>query len=66
MGRENLLSPMACLVWTVIGPLEDLADISANHNAWLMVDDAHGFGVLGANGGGLVEHLNLSLDRSQF
>ena len=44
-------------------PLEDLADISANHNAWLMVDDAHGFGVLGANGGGLVEHLNLSLDQ---
>lgn len=44
-------------------PLEDLADISANHNAWLMVDDAHGFGVLGANGGGLVEHLNLSSDQ---
>jgi 8-amino-7-oxononanoate synthase len=30
--------------------------------AWLMVDDAHGFGPLGANGGGIVEHFGLSQD----
>ncbi|MBM1190790.1 8-amino-7-oxononanoate synthase [Pseudomonas weihenstephanensis] len=28
--------------------------------AWLMVDDAHGFGPLGATGGGIVEHFGLS------
>ena len=28
-----------------------------------MVDDAHGFGVLGARGGGLVEHLNLTAEQ---
>jgi 7-keto-8-aminopelargonate synthetase-like enzyme len=27
-----------------------------------MVDDAHGFGPLGANGGGIVEHFGLSQD----
>ncbi|WP_070411352.1 8-amino-7-oxononanoate synthase [Pseudomonas lundensis] len=30
--------------------------------AWLMVDDAHGFGALGATGGGIVEHFGLGLD----
>ncbi|NNA00213.1 8-amino-7-oxononanoate synthase [Pseudomonas lundensis] len=30
--------------------------------AWLMVDDAHGFGALGATGGGIVEHCGLGLD----
>ena len=28
-----------------------------------MVDDAHGFGVLGKQGGGLVEELNLSCEQ---
>jgi 8-amino-7-oxononanoate synthase len=46
-----------------LAPLEDLAALCANHRSWLMVDDAHGFGVLGARGGGLVEHLNLSMEQ---
>ena len=29
------------------------------HGAWLVVDDAHGFGVLGQNGRGALEHFNL-------
>ena len=43
-----------------LAPLVDIAAVCARHNAWLMVDDAHGFGVLGDRGGGLVEHLNLT------
>ncbi|WP_111414236.1 8-amino-7-oxononanoate synthase [Billgrantia lactosivorans] len=31
-----------------------LAEISARHGAWLMIDDAHGLGVLGAHGDGCV------------
>lgn len=46
-----------------LAPLEDLAALCANHRSWLMVDDAHGFGVLGARGGGLVEHLNLTMEQ---
>lgn len=41
-------------------PLADLAALAQAHQAWLMVDDAHGLGVLGASGGGLVQHLGLT------
>lgn len=41
-------------------PLQELAAISAQHNAWLMVDDAHGFGVLGETGMGALEQHGLN------
>lgn len=39
-----------------LAPLPALTDVCREEGAWLMVDDAHGFGVLGANGGGIAEH----------
>ena len=39
-----------------IAEVPALANICQKHGAWLMVDDAHGFGVLGANGRGTLEH----------
>ena len=45
-----------------VAPLSDLAQMAKKHDAWLMVDDAHGLGVIGANGGGLLEHFGLSQD----
>ena len=41
-------------------PLAVLAEVAKAHDAWLMVDDAHGFGVLGAKGAGLAECVGLS------
>lgn len=41
-------------------PLTELADLAAKNNAWLMVDDAHGFGCLGKTGGGSAEHFGLT------
>lgn len=43
-----------------VAPLRELAEIAQEQQLWLMVDDAHGFGVLGKTGGGLVEQLNLT------
>ncbi len=42
-----------------IAPLGPLADLAAQQQAWLMVDDAHGFGFLGANGGGSAQAYGL-------
>ena len=43
-----------------VAPCEDIAELAAKYNAWFMLDDAHGMGVLGDNGFGTVEALNLS------
>ncbi|MGV6396062.1 8-amino-7-oxononanoate synthase [Pseudomonas caspiana] len=45
-----------------IADLPALAQTAKAKGAWLMVDDAHGFGPLGANGGGIVEHFGLGMD----
>ena len=52
-------------VFSMDGDLADLPSLCAEArraNAWVMVDDAHGFGPLGATGGGIVEHFGLGLD----
>lgn len=46
-----------------IAPLLALAALAEQHDAWLVVDDAHGFGVLGENGAGVLEHLQLRSER---
>jgi 8-amino-7-oxononanoate synthase len=42
-----------------LAPLPALLALCERHGAWLVVDDAHGFGVLGANGRGALEHFGL-------
>lgn len=42
-----------------IAPLPALLALCERLGAWLVVDDAHGFGVLGEHGRGALEHFNL-------
>ena len=42
-----------------IAPLPALLALCERHDAWLLVDDAHGFGVLGHNGRGALSHFGL-------
>ena len=42
-----------------IAPLPDICEVAAQHDAMVLVDDAHGFGVLGEDGGGTVAHFGL-------
>jgi len=42
-----------------LAPLPALLALCEQHGAWLVVDDAHGFGVLGAKGSGALEHFAL-------
>jgi len=43
-----------------IAPLPELARAAKDSGAWLIVDDAHGLGVLGTTGRGCCEHFGLS------
>jgi 8-amino-7-oxononanoate synthase len=42
-----------------ISPLPLLFELAERHDAWLVIDDAHGFGVLGPQGRGSLAHFNL-------
>ncbi len=57
--KNNRMHHRHCLIVTDgvfsmdggLAPVEDLAALATDHDAWLMTDDAHGIGVLGAGRG---------------
>lgn len=53
-------------VFSMDGDVADLPALLAlaqRHDAWLVLDDAHGFGVLGEHGHGTLEHFGLCSER---
>ena len=45
-----------------LAPLPALAQVARRHGAWLLIDDAHGLGVVGPGGRGTLEHYGLAPD----
>ncbi len=46
-----------------IAPVPDLIALCERHDAWLLLDDAHGFGVLGHGGQGTLAHFGANSPR---
>ena len=57
-GEKLVMSDAVFSMDGDIADVKNLAGISKKHKAWLMLDDAHGFGVLGNNGKGILEYTN--------
>ena len=49
-----------------IAPLRDIYDVALNYNAMLLIDDAHGFGVLGKMGMALSHTSDFKIQRLSF
>lgn len=67
---QNCTTPVRLIVTDAVFSMDgDLADLPAlldlaeRYDAWLIVDDAHGFGVLGPQGRGSLAHFDLSSER---
>jgi len=67
---ESCTTPIKLIVTDAVFSMDgDLADLPAllalaeRFDAWLIVDDAHGFGVLGDQGRGSLSHFGLSSER---
>lgn len=68
LGRCS--TPIKLIVTDAVFSMDgDLADLPAlltlaeAHDAWLVIDDAHGFGVLGPRGSGSLSHFGLRSER---
>ena len=46
-----------------IAPVADILELCERHDAWLVLDDAHGIGVMGAGGRGTLQHFGVRSPR---
>jgi 8-amino-7-oxononanoate synthase len=49
-----------------VAPVRGLVDLAERYDAWLVLDDAHGFGVLGARGAGILEDVGIGSPRIAY
>lgn len=62
-GRKLVVTDTVFSMDGDIAPLRELLALCEKHDAWLYVDDAHGFGVLGEQGRGSLSHFGLASSR---
>ena len=62
-GRKLVITDAVFSMDGDLAPLPELLALCEQHNAWLLIDDAHGFGVLGAQGRGSLAHFGIASQR---
>lgn len=62
-GRKLIITDAVFSMDGDLAPLPKLLALCERYDAWLLVDDAHGFGVLGDHGRGSLAHFNLDSPR---
>ena len=62
-GRKLIVTDAVFSMDGDIAPLPELLKLAETYDAMLVIDDAHGFGVLGYRGKGSLEHFNLKSER---
>lgn len=62
-GRKLVITDAVFSMDGDIAPLPELLALCEQHDAWLYVDDAHSFGVLGEQGRGSLSHFGINSPR---
>ncbi|MFZ2523926.1 MAG: 8-amino-7-oxononanoate synthase [Candidatus Ferrigenium altingense] len=62
-GRKLVITDAVFSMDGDLAPLPELLALCERHDAWLLVDDAHGFGVLGEQGRGSLAHCGIASPR---
>ena len=62
-GRKLVITDAVFSMDGDLAPLRELLALCEQHDAWLYVDDAHGFGVLGKQGRGSLAHFGIASPR---
>jgi glycine C-acetyltransferase len=58
-GRRLIITDGVFSMDGDVAPLDQIYEVAQEHNVMLMVDDAHGEGVMGQGGRGIVDHFGL-------
>jgi 8-amino-7-oxononanoate synthase len=62
-GRKLVITDAVFSMDGDLALLPELLALCERHDAWLLIDDAHGFGVLGAQGRGSLAHFGIASER---
>jgi len=62
-GRKLVITDAVFSMDGDLAPLPELLALCEQHDAWLLIDDAHGFGVLGEQGRGSLAHFGIASKR---
>jgi 8-amino-7-oxononanoate synthase len=62
-GRKLVITDAVFSMDGDLAPLPELLVLCEQHDAWLLIDDAHGFGVLGEQGRGSLAHFGIASPR---